>query len=256
MSSKRALRAGALCLAALCLALLATGSAAPAADAGRSASGSELRSVAMPEGPGALHRAYIDAGGEFRPDELLTRGELAQFIYRAYGPLELGEFFADGAVQHFPEVFLIAEDIGQSDRGDFRDARLEYGGRGFGEIDLAVLRLLETLGFGADHAGGVDLDLQFAAGEFREPFGHVHHRFMDGVVGRESVTEFQDAGAAVVPLLARAHMIREPQRNEQQRKQDSADDPGSPFGKHLRHSSSISSSEFELQKEFTYTVQW
>ena len=63
MSSKRALRAGALCLAALCLALLATGSAAPAADAGRSASGSELRSVAMPEGPGALHRAYIDAGG-------------------------------------------------------------------------------------------------------------------------------------------------------------------------------------------------
>ena len=93
MSSKRALRAGALCLAALCLALLATGSAAPAADAGRSASGSELRPVAMPEGPGALHRAYIDAGGEFRPDELLTRGELAQFICRAYGPLELGEFF-------------------------------------------------------------------------------------------------------------------------------------------------------------------
>ena len=95
MSSKRALRGAALCLAALCLALLVTGSAAPAADAGRSASGSELRSVAMPEGPGALHRAYIDAGGEFRPDELLTRGELAQFIYRAYGPLELGEFFAD-----------------------------------------------------------------------------------------------------------------------------------------------------------------
>ena len=79
MSSSRALRLGSLALSALCLALLVTTSAAPAAGLDAPQSAAEA-SAPLPELSWGRHRSYVDAGGEFRPDDLLTRGELAGFI--------------------------------------------------------------------------------------------------------------------------------------------------------------------------------
>lgn len=95
MSSSRALRLGSLALSALCLALLVTTSAAPAAglDAPQYA---EEASAPLPELSWGRHRSYVDAGGEFRPDDPLTRGELAGFISRLLGGAAApGEYFPD-----------------------------------------------------------------------------------------------------------------------------------------------------------------
>ncbi len=94
MSSKRALRLTALALAALCLALAVTGSAAPPREAGTAPA--QAPDIPLPELRGSLHRSYIDAGGEFRPGDALTRGELAGFIFRLLGDAAVpGEYFPD-----------------------------------------------------------------------------------------------------------------------------------------------------------------
>lgn len=95
MSSSRALRLGSLALSALCLALLVTTSAAPAAGLDAPQYAAEA-SAPLPELSWGRHRSYVDAGGEFRPDDPLTRGELAGFIARLLGGAAApGEYFPD-----------------------------------------------------------------------------------------------------------------------------------------------------------------
>ena len=141
MSSKRALRGAALCLAALCLALLVTGSAAPdgsTAAAGNSSEAQVLRAP-LPDTGGAMHYAYIDAGGDFRPDEVITRGELAEFIDRALGSLEPGEYFPDA-----PEGI----EYGKSMAALRAVGLLKPDGEGLGRPDGAVQlgELIQLLG--------------------------------------------------------------------------------------------------------------
>ena len=141
MSSKRALRGAALCLAALCLALLVTGSAATdgsTAAAGNSSEAQVLRAP-LPDTGGAMHYAYIDAGGDFRPDEVITRGELAEFIDRALGSLEPGEYFPDA-----PE----GSEYGKSMAALRAVGLLKPDGEGLGRPDGAVQlgELIQLLG--------------------------------------------------------------------------------------------------------------
>lgn len=94
MSNRRVLRLSVLALSALCLALLVTGSAVPPAEPAISAAATP--SPPLPDLRSQTHRSYIDSGGEFRPDDALTRGELALFVFRLLGGAAApGEYFPD-----------------------------------------------------------------------------------------------------------------------------------------------------------------
>ena len=134
------------------------------------------------------------------------------------------EGLADLAVHDRPEVVGIAEEEGRADDLELGHGAVEHGRRALRELDLGVLRLLETFILGADHAARVDLQHHRAGGELAEAFGHVDHRLMDRVVGGEPVPQTEDLDAARGP--GGTDCERRDGGGDETRRQDVEDPPG------------------------------
>ena len=142
----------------------------------------------------------------------------------AHAGEHVADFAPDRPVHNLPEVFPVAEKIRYAEGDDLRHTRLQHGRRGFGEVDLVVLHLFEALGLGTDHAGRINLDFEFSAGEFMHPFRHPAHRHMHRVVGRKSVPELQDSRAPVCgSAQGRTDVPRITERQQQHGDQGSPD---------------------------------
>ena len=57
---------------------------------------------------------------------------------------------------------------------------------------MPVLRLLETLRFGPDHAGGINGKIHGSVRMMFQAFFHIKHGFMNRMFRRQTMPEFQD----------------------------------------------------------------